>query len=141
MPQATVAAIISDPSDTSRILLTRRSVRTYQGYWCLPGGHIELNETARQAIIREAKEETGIDLKPTFFGYFDEIIPERKIHAVVLAFVSSWDGEIHPGAGEVAEYGWFSPDEALSLPLAFDHKSIIEAYFNADRHQLQNKEG
>jgi 8-oxo-dGTP diphosphatase len=59
MPIATVAAIIKN--EAGKILLTRRNVDPFKGQWCLPGGHIDDNEKAFDAVIREAKEETGLE--------------------------------------------------------------------------------
>lgn len=129
MPIATVAAIIiSKDTKTERILLTRRKVEPFKNMWCLPGGHIDNNEMAKNAIIREVKEEIGVELDPSFFGYFDEIIPEKNIHAIVLVFTGKWNGEITSNEDEVSETDWFSISQALSIPLAFEHKIIIDAY-------------
>jgi len=98
------------------------------GMWCLPGGHIDQDEEAVAAIVREVKEETGVDLTPSFLGYFDEIIPAKKIHAVVLVFAGEWEGDTVSDQREVSEIGWFTVPEALALPLAFSHEAIIKAY-------------
>jgi 8-oxo-dGTP diphosphatase len=129
VPNATVAAIIiTRQAGVEQILLTRRNVEPFKGMWCLPGGHIDQYETAKDAVVREVKEETDIDLNPSFFGYFDEILPHQGLHAVVLTFVGNYTGRVDPNKDEVIEIGWFSMPEALSLPLAFAHKSIVEAY-------------
>ena len=87
MPQATVGALITRHRDQcSEVLLTRRNIEPFKGHWCLPGGHIDPNERAADAIRREVKEETGIDFSGRFMGWFEEIFPERKIHNIVLAF-------------------------------------------------------
>lgn len=52
------------------LLLLRRAnyIRKFGGKWCFPGGHIDNNETSKDAIIRELKEETGISINdPIFF--------------------------------------------------------------------------
>jgi len=132
MPIATVAAIITSKGiNTERILLTRRKVEPFKEMWCLPGGHIDKNEMAKDAIIREVKEEIGIDLEPSFFGYFDEIIPEKNIHAIVLVFTGKWIGEVIPSKDEVSQIGWFSISQTLSVPIAFEHNIIIDAYAKA----------
>lgn len=129
MPEATVAAIVTPTSSsTGEILLTRRTGEPFKGQWCLPGGHIERYEAARDAIIREVKEETGLDFEARFFSYFDECISERGIHAVVMVFTGYGTGLLDAQEGEVSEIGWFSVDEARSWPLAFTHNDILEAY-------------
>jgi 8-oxo-dGTP diphosphatase len=128
MPEATVAAIAIRTDDPQAILLTRRNVEPYKGQWCLPGGHIDRFETAQEAVIRELREETGLSFCPEFFFYFDEIIPERNIHAVVMAFAGEAQGVLAPSESEVTEIAWFSLGEARSLPLAFTHNEILDTY-------------
>jgi 8-oxo-dGTP diphosphatase len=129
MPEATVAAIIATSKAGSRqVLLTRRAYGVFKGYWCLPGGHIDAFEKARDAVIREVKEETGLDFRATFYGIFDEIIPEKDIHAVVCVFSGQATGETAIQPEEVTEIGWFALEEALALPLAFDHRGILEDF-------------
>ena len=128
--KTTVGAIITKTSgDEIRTLLTRRGYPPYQGQFCLPGGHIDLFEAARTAVIREVREEVGLDFEARFFGYFDEIIPEQDIHAVVLIFDGPAAGEIQPQPGEVTETGWFTLEECQRMRLAFQHNQILETYF------------
>ena len=128
MPQATIAAILTSSTHPDSILLTQRKIRPFKGQWCLPGGHIDPFEPAREAIIREVQEETGLDFDPRFLGYFDEIIPERGIHAVVIVFSGFGTGSLSKQEDEVMDIRWFSMHEARSLPLAFDHGTILDAY-------------
>ncbi len=129
MPEATVAAIIMDTREgTVKILLARRAHDPFKGQWCLPSGHIEKYETVRDAIFREVKEETGLNFTADFFGSFDEILPDKNIHAVVSVYRGEGIGEIKPQPSEVDEIQWFTLDEALSLLLAFAHHHILEVY-------------
>jgi mutator protein MutT len=127
MPEATVSALIATP-DLSKYLITRRKSGLYQGMWCLPGGHIHRGETMREAVIREVKEETGLDFDPQLFSCFDEIIPEHDIHTITIVFDGSVNGTITPQADEVAEIGWYSLGEIQEMTFAFRHKVIIESY-------------
>lgn len=129
MPEATVAAIVST-TDKNRItvLLTCRSIDPFKDKWCLPGGHIDRYEPVREAIIREVKEETGLDFNAEFFDYFDEVIPKYNIHAVVLVFVGDALGELSASESEVSDARWVSLVEARSMPLAFTHNDILDAY-------------
>lgn len=129
MAETTVAAIIIGAEhNQSKILLTRRNHDPYNNFWCLPGGHIDQDEPARAAVIREVQEETGLDFTAQFFNYFDEIIPEHQIHAVVLVFVGLGVGQLQAQDSEVSEIGWFTVSEAQALPLAFKHNEILAAY-------------
>ncbi len=129
--KTTVGAIITRRDDgVEKLLLTRRTIEPFRDRLCLPGGHIDRFETARDAIIREVKEEVGLDFVPRFFKYVDEIIPERDWHAVVLVFTGTATGALQPQAAEVSEICWLSPAKALTQPLAFRHHEIIAAYAN-----------
>jgi len=126
MPSTTVAAIIKN--DKGKILLTRRNVEPFKEQWCLPGGHIDENEKALDAVIREAKEETGLEFEPEFVTYLDEIVPEHGWHAIVLVFAGKGTGELAAQEREVTEIGWFSLEDARSFPLAFVHNQILDEY-------------
>jgi 8-oxo-dGTP diphosphatase len=129
MPKATVAAIvIAGQGEDVKVLLTCRQIEPFKDQWCLPGGHIDRLEPAREAIIREVKEETGLDFAARFFGYFDEIIPEHNIHAVVIAFEGPGTGEFDIQEDEVKDIRWFSIDQARSMSLAFTHNKILDKY-------------
>jgi 8-oxo-dGTP diphosphatase len=131
MAEATVAAVITGANAAGEtVLLTRRACDPFKGQWCLPGGHIDAHEPVRDAIIREVKEETGLDFEPAFFGCFDEIIPDHGIHAVVIAFSGQARGAAKGHSAEVSELGWFPIVEARRLPLAFRHREVLDAYLS-----------
>jgi 8-oxo-dGTP diphosphatase len=130
MAKATVTAVIHPANGSPQtVLLTRRNVSPFKGCWCLPGGHIDDFEPARDAVRREAREETGLSFEPSgFVGWFDEIFPEYRFHAVVLAFSGPGSGELVRQPDEVEEIAWFPLKEALSMPLAFNHNLVLQRY-------------
>jgi 8-oxo-dGTP diphosphatase len=130
MPKATVAAIITPDDDKPDIiLLTKRCVTPFQGYWCLPGGHINDYETAEEAVVREVMEETGLHFNsPVFLYFFNELFPQHQFHAVALAFYGTGRGNAELMPDEVEEIAWFSLEDALALPLAFNHLQILQRY-------------
>jgi 8-oxo-dGTP diphosphatase len=139
MPKATVAALITTAvSGAEQILLTRRAIEPFQNYWCLPGGHLHPYERARDAIIREVQEETGLEFAPTFFTYADEIIPDLNIHAVVLVFKGNGSGTLTTQPGEVMDIGWFTIEEAQKMVLAFTHNDILNAYASTQHDDIDN---
>jgi len=130
MVKTTVTAVLS-PSAEKRdtVLLTLRAVEPFKDCWCFPGGHIDREETAKNAVIRETAEETGLELQsPVFLGYCDEIFPEFGFHAVVLIFYGTAHGVIVPQPREVSDIGWFSIREASSINLAFNHQEVLTRY-------------
>lgn len=133
-PESTVAAIITKIENSTRyILLALRNTEPYKNYWSLPGGHIDRYETVEQAVIREIKEEVGLDIKPRFLFYFDEIIPERNIHAVVNVFEGHGNGQLKISEKEILDARWISIKEALSMRLAFFHRDMIQKYVDESK--------
>ena len=59
----TSTAIIPFPKD--KILLVKRDTVPFKGYWALPGGRMDLGETVEQTIVRECREETGLQVEIT----------------------------------------------------------------------------
>lgn len=130
-PEATVGAIISkNVAGIKYILLVLRGTAPFKNYWSLPGGHIDPFETVEHAVIREVKEEVGLDLVPEFLFYFDEIISEENIHAVVNVFTGEATGTIRLMEGEILGSKWIPVEDALKMELAFFHRDIIERYAN-----------
>jgi 8-oxo-dGTP diphosphatase len=56
----TATAVI--PFSSDKILLIKRRTPPFKGYWALPGGRVDPGETVEQTIVREVKEETGLDV-------------------------------------------------------------------------------
>jgi len=125
-PKVTCGAIIEKDD---KILLTKRKIEPYKGYWCLPGGHVDWGEKVEEAMRREVKEETNLDFEPEFFKYYNEIIPEINWHAVVFIFAGSFSGEIKINEKEVEDFKWFSESETKKAKLAFINREILEDYF------------
>ncbi|NTW53161.1 MAG: NUDIX hydrolase [Chlorobiaceae bacterium] len=130
MVKTTVAAVVTPDSGNRRsVLLTRRSVSPFMGLWCLPGGHIDDFEAIDDAVRREVFEETGLDFTPEQqLGWFEEIFPEHRFHAVALAFRGTGIGTLRPQPEEVSQIGWFALDEALEMRLAFNHTLVLQSY-------------
>jgi ADP-ribose pyrophosphatase YjhB (NUDIX family) len=112
------AAIVVD--DDGRVLLARRARNPDAGKWDTPGGFLDEGEDPEEAIRRELREETGLEVEPgSFLGAFVDSYGDGPEAGTVLNLV--WDatvvsGEMEP-ADDVSELAWFTPDE---LPAADD---------------------
>lgn len=109
------------------ILLIKRQGGLFKGFWALPGGHIEYNESIEETIRREAWEETGLKITShTFLNVYSDITRSPN-QGITLAYVVEFEGK--PLAGDdAAEFKYFS---LTALPeLAFDHRKIIDDYIN-----------
>lgn len=115
------AVIIQD----NKILLIKRLVEPFKDYWALPGGGIDFDETAEEALQHEVIEETGLKiLSSRFLNIYTD--PKRDPKQVItLSYYVETEGEPHAG-DDAKEYKWF---DVHDLPeLGFDHKKIIEDY-------------
>lgn len=126
MPEATVAVLIEKEG---KLLLTKRNVDPYKEYWVPPGGHIDENETAEAAAIREVKEETSLEIKPKFLFYHDEICSDVGVHHLVLVFSAATDKEAQINE-ECADFGWFTLEEALKMKLGFRYHDLLKMWSN-----------
>ena len=129
----TVGAIIIKDN---KILLAKRGHPPFKNYRTLPGGHIEKGETAKQAIIREVKEEANLDIKPIFFMDFIEIFERIRWYACVTIFTGKANGNIMFDNHEIKDVRYFSFNK---LPkLAFNHEEIIKRYRKSKMKRLIN---
>ena len=125
---AVSAAIFRD----GRVLIVRRARPPAHGLYTLPGGGVELGETLEQAIIREVREETGLEIAPLALVGFREAIARDAAgrverHFVILPFASRWiRGEIALSE-ELAEAHWRKPGELADLKTTEGLAEIVAA--------------
>jgi ADP-ribose pyrophosphatase YjhB (NUDIX family) len=98
--------------------------------WALPGGFVEVGESLEQAAVREAKEETCLDVEllGQFHTYSD---PNRdpRMHCISTVFVARAVGT--PKAEDDAKSVAIYPKDQLPDVLAFDHRQILEDYLSS----------
>lgn len=99
-----VAAAVLQKPDGSFLLAQRPKGKIWAGYWEFPGGKVEAGESAREALVRELREELGIEVE-TAYPWITRVFTYP--HATVrLSFfrVTGWDGEMHPHEGQ--QFSW-----------------------------------
>lgn len=108
-----------------KILLIKRGSEPFKGYWALPGGYIEWDETVEDSVKREVLEELGVSVKSSkIIGVYSDPgrHPDQNIN---VAFAAEIEGNVKIGS-DVDDYKW---ESLKSLPrLVFDHNKIIEDY-------------
>ncbi len=122
-PVPTVDIIIETPEG---IVLIERKNPPFG--WALPGGFVDYGETLEEAAVREAKEETGLDVKllRQFHAYSDPSRDPRQ-HTITVVFVAEAHGA--PRAADDAKNARaFRPEEIPFDKLAFDHGQILKDY-------------
>jgi len=96
--------------------------------WALPGGFVEYGETVAAAAIREAREETGLDVSLTeLFSVYSDPRRDPRRHTIAVVFIATAEGT-PVGGDDAAEAAVFTA-ESLPRPLAFDHGQILTDYF------------
>ncbi len=105
------------------IVLIQRKNPPYEGRYALPGGFVEVGETVEDASIREAKEETGLDIELLcLVGVYSDPRRDPRGHVVSVCYLAQGNGELRSGS-DAKSAKIFRPD---NLPeLAFDHEKII----------------
>jgi ADP-ribose pyrophosphatase YjhB (NUDIX family) len=125
-----VAAIVRDAED--RVLFIRRADN---GKWGLPAGAIDPGETPAEAVAREVREETGLEVRPTrvagvFGGAGFRVRYENGDEAeytVVVFDCAVTGGTLTPADGEALELRYFAPNETPQLQVAYPRRIFDRA--------------
>lgn len=111
-----------------RLLLIRRGEEPFTGMWALPGGHVDPDETAEHAAVRELREETGVRVEESdlrLVGVFSAPGRDPRGWAVSATFAVDLDEETEATAGDDASHVEWIGLDTLPSPLAFDHDEIV----------------
>jgi len=127
-PEPTVGAFIFN--DHGELLLLQS--HKWPGRYVVPGGHVELGERLEQAVIREAKEETGLDVREIEFINFQQFIYDpafwKKRHFIFFDFACKTDDMLVLLNDEAEGYLWVEPHQALTMELDTYTRRSIEAW-------------
>ncbi|HIE34366.1 MAG TPA: NUDIX hydrolase [Candidatus Altiarchaeales archaeon] len=128
-PRLTVDAIILRKYS---IILIKRKNPPFKGMWALPGGFVEYGETVEEAIIRETKEETGLDVEIlNLFNVYSKSDRDPRCHTVSIVFLCRATGGGLNASSDSADVREFKLTE---LPeLAFDHADILKDFLTTMR--------
>jgi 8-oxo-dGTP diphosphatase len=105
------------------IVLIRRQNPPYEGCYALPGGFVEVGERAEEAVQREAREETGLEIELLgLVGAYSDPRRDPRGHVVSLCYLARGRGELRSGS----DAGSAEVFSLQALPtLAFDHQEMI----------------
>jgi ADP-ribose pyrophosphatase YjhB (NUDIX family) len=106
-----------------KVLLIKRSALedSEPNKWCAPNETLTDNETPESAVVRGVKEELGTGFEISEFLF----LHSYQGHTTHV-FLGVARGEINPDPAEVADFGWFSCEEAIGLDFAYDYGKVIE---------------
>lgn len=131
MQQRPIPGVSAIVVEGGRVLLVRRGQEPNKGLWSLPGGSIEFGETARDAVIREVREETSLDVEPTAVAAVQDIVFPNKdnplFHYVVIVFQARVVGGTLAAASDAAETCWVPLKDIDRLPTTEGLADIIRS--------------
>ena len=123
-PALTVDTIIIEDN---RIVLIKRSNNPYRDHWAIPGGFVEYGEKVEDAAVREAKEETGLDIELTkLVGVYSDPDRDPRGHTVTVAYTAKIVGGTLQSDSDAKDARFISPDELENIDLAFDPCVILK---------------
>jgi len=125
-PEPTVGVFIFNQA--GRLLLLKS--HKWPGKYVVPGGHVELGERIEEAAVREAKEETGLDVQDLKFICFQQFIYDtsfwKRSHFIFFDYACRTDSLEVKLNDEAEDHAWVSPEAALHLPLDSYTRNSIE---------------
>src|SRR4030043_1215020 len=134
----TTTAIITSPPD--KILLIKRRTVPFRDYWALPGGRVDPGETVEQTMVREVKEETGLDVAivSKIGDYHEQGVQDGVEYDYYPAcfLVKTVGGEIKKQESEIEEIKLFSLSEVPEA-MAFEHAQMIKDYIARRRAESE----
>jgi mutator protein MutT len=121
-----------------RILMARRGKEPLKDWWSLPGGAVETGETLDQAVRREVREETGLEVQPVrMFEIFERIMHDAEgtteYHYVLIDYVCRVTGGTLCAGDDVAYVQWMRQDELAGLQITEGTLGVIERAFRKRR--------
>lgn len=131
-PIPTVDIIINVKTRSKRgIVLVERKNPPYG--WAIPGGFVEYNESLEQTAFREAKEETGLEIKNLRqFHTYSEPNRDPRFHTITTVFIAEAN-KLPKASSDAKKVVVATKEEIFSnkYPLVFDHKKILKDYFES----------
>ncbi|GAB4121257.1 MAG: Nudix family hydrolase [Sideroxydans sp.] len=131
-----VAAAVLQRPDGSFLLAQRPAGKIWAGYWEFPGGKLEQGESARDALVRELREELGIEVV-TAYPWLTQVFAYP--HATVqLNFfrVTAWRGALHPHEGQ--QFSWQLPGQVAVAPVLPANTPVLRALELPQRYAISN---
>src|SRR6058998_4379503 len=110
-----------------KLVAVRRMNEPYRGMPALPGGFVELGETTVEAVLREVREETGLETQVLrLVGVFSDPGRDPRGHTVTIAYALEVIGGTLKAGSDASAIVLVDPDEPPKM--AFDHNDIVRQW-------------
>ena len=124
IPSLTVDIFIYN--ENHEFILIKRKNDPYKDCWALPGGFVDYGEKTEDAAIREAKEETSIDVKlEKLVNVYSDPDRDPRRHTVSIVYLARGNFDDAKADDDAKDIGVFSFDVLKEMKLAFDHETIL----------------
>lgn len=122
-------------NNSNEVLIAKRASGMALGEWSLAGGKQGQGENLIETVVREVREELGVEFFPEaiFKSVHAELPDEQGRLWSTFFFVGRADGRIAINEEEHSDYAFVGPDDLPGYNLAFDHKEILEEFFQNNR--------
>lgn len=124
-PTVGAGAVVQD--DDGRLLVVLRGREPAAGRWTLPGGRVEPGERAADTVVRELREETGLDVEVAGFIGFSEVFDGDQ-HFVILDFLAAVVGGEARAGDDADAVAWVTRDELASRPTTDRLLDFLDAH-------------
>lgn len=120
--------------ENGKILLVERAGEPLRGWWSLPGGGVETGETLEEAVRREVREETGLEVDGlSILEIFERIMRDEEgkaeYHYVLIDYICRPVGGLLNAGDDAGQVGWFSESELEGLRITEGTPGVIAKGF------------
>ena len=95
-----------------RVLLVKRAIEPFKGWWDIPGGFLEAGEHPADGAVREMREETGLEVEPVeILGLFMDIYGSEQLPTLNICYLAKVSGGEPRASSDASDLAWFPLDE------------------------------
>lgn len=128
-PSVTVDILIIN--ENREFILIKRKNDPYKDFWAIPGGFVDYGETVENAAIREALEETNINVELiNIVGVYSNPNRDPRGHTISIVFLASGNMENMKADSDAKDINIFSINDLNKIKIAFDHDKILNDSLN-----------
>ncbi len=132
-PTAPVVGVGGVVVHDGRVLLIRRGKQPLYGRWVVPGGTVELGEPLEEAVVREMREETGLEVEPLeVLTVFDRIQRDGErvlYHYVIVDYLCGFRSGEARAASDALEVAWAAPEDLPAYDLPPKALEVVQGAF------------